>query len=824
MRPPRSTSRSRRRPAPRWSLGAPKVTLSYSGTATDPDARVFAQIVDEEYGGVLGNQITPIPLTLDGQTHTVTRSLEVISATSPGGGAGFTLQITPSSTAYGPARAAGLANFHAIRVELPTSSVPPVAEYGAPDPPEGKSTDEERKTAVRQSPRHPGQRQAQVPQAAALGPGLRRQEMGRQDHAPAHLGVRQLLRQEVEHPASQARAPAAQRPPRRGRAPLQDLRAQEEGQEIAPPCAFSNANERVQLRPQASGACAPPPSEAHWARKGEPDMLRRSATVAAVATAALVATLGLSSSAFARDDSITSFDGTNIVLSFFPAANLPAGTKAPTVLYGPGWSSGRDTDENSASDPSLGSVGIGPLRAAGYNVLTWDPRGFGSSGGTVTVDGPDNEGRDVQALIDYVSHQPEAQLDRVGDPRVGMTGISYGGGIQLVTAGLDKRLDALVPDIAWHSLTTSLYKEKVVKAGWSAILYSTGKARGHLDPHIDSAFTSGALTGQLSADDEALVRLARPGRPRQQDPDPDLLHAGHRRHAVHARRGDHQLPHPARQQRPDQDAVVLRWARHLPDQPGRRDRHRARGDPVAQPLPQGRQARRHGPALRVDRPGRREAQRRRLPAEVLDAARRDRRRHPAAGQRRRLGSGRPAADRRGDRRARRERRCLARRQRGQRLDPSREHHEVGDRRAEGDHHLQRHGRHPDARVFGQIVDESSGVVAGNQITPIPLVLDGLPHTVTRPLEDVALTSHPGSGGYTLQITPSSQAYGPVEAAKTAPLGFREYRLADFGYLGRDFNPDAVEDHRVLVKGYIIRQPEFERISVTSVTNIAAECE
>ena len=71
----------------------------------------------------------------------------MISATSPGGGAGFTLQITPSSTAYGPARAAGLANFHAIRVELPTSSVPPVAEYGAPDPPEGKSTDEERKRA-----------------------------------------------------------------------------------------------------------------------------------------------------------------------------------------------------------------------------------------------------------------------------------------------------------------------------------------------------------------------------------------------------------------------------------------------------------------------------------------------------------------------------------------------------------------------------------------------------------------------------------------------------------------------------------------------------
>jgi hypothetical protein len=56
------------------------------------------------------------------------------------------------------------------------------------------------------------------------------------------------------------------------------------------------------------------------------------------------------------------------------------------------------------------------------------------------------------------------------------------------------------------------------------------------------------------------------------------------------------------------------------------------------------------------------------------------------------------------------------------------------------------------------------------------------------------------------------------------LGLRQYRLADFGYLGRDFNPEALEDHRILVKGYIIRQPEFERISVTSITDIGSGCE
>ena len=63
----------------------------------------------------------------------------------------------------------------------------------------------------------------------------------------------------------------------------------------------------------------------------------------------------------------------------------------------------------------------------------------------------------------------------------------------------------------------------------------------------------------------------------------------------------------------------------------------------------------------------------------------------------------------------------------------------------------------------------------------------------------------------------------IEEAKGTRFGVREYRLADFGYLGREFNPEALEDHRILVKGYIIRQPEFERISVTSITDLSPDC-
>ena len=76
-----------------------------------------------------------------------------------------------------------------------------------------------------------------------------------------------------------------------------------------------------------------------------------------------------------------------------------AGTH-PTVLEGHGWGGSRDTNPASASDEATGNVGVGALRKAGFNVLTWDARGFGNSGGTVEVDSKDFEGRDVSALID----------------------------------------------------------------------------------------------------------------------------------------------------------------------------------------------------------------------------------------------------------------------------------------------------------------------------------------------------------------------------------------------------------------------------------------
>jgi ABC-2 type transport system ATP-binding protein len=451
---------------------------------------------------------------------------------------------------------------------------------------------------------------------------------------------------------------------------------------------------------------------------------------------AVLATLVGAPAAFARDDGVTSFDGTKIALHFFPA---PQGGKAPTILEGPGWSMSGATDTSSPTDPTLGVVGLAPLLKAGYNVLTWDPRGFGASGGTAQVDSPDAEGRDVQALIDYVARQPEAQLDGPNDPRVGMVGGSYGGGIQLVTAAIDRRVDAMVPDIAWNSLHTALYKDDTVKSGWSAILYAAATAVGaRLDPHITSAFTSGTTMGRLSPDDVAWFESRGPGdalinRIRiptffiQGTADTLFtLDEALRNHAIVEHNGvptkmlwfcgGHAacLTDPGDTERIERD--TLAWlARYL------------RGDRSVDT----------GPGFEwLDQDGRSfSAPNVNLPAstpltadgcgEIAAIA------APLAATKAQNAVNVPIAA------------------------PSKPTLVVGPPQVT----LTYSGVAPnaDGRVYGQIVDDASGKVLGNQITPIPVTLDGAQHSVTRPLEVVSATTKPGES-LTLQIVASTTAY------------------------------------------------------------------
>ncbi len=217
-----------------------------------------------------------------------------------------------------------------------------------------------------------------------------------------------------------------------------------------------------------------------------------------------------------RDVKVVSFDGTEIYVHFMPAVGLQAGQTAPTVLSAPGLGlAGATNLDGTPLDGIItdfvGYVGVGPLRRAGYNVVTWDPRGEWNSGGQLELNSPDFEGRDVSTIISWVADQPEAQLDASGDPRMGMVGASYGGGIQLVTAGIDDRVDAIVPSITWNSLSTTLYRNEAFRSSWGTLLSAAlVLTLARMNPRIIPAAIYGDLAGQLTQADQDLLAERNP--------------------------------------------------------------------------------------------------------------------------------------------------------------------------------------------------------------------------------------------------------------------------------------------------------------------------
>jgi predicted acyl esterase len=164
----------------------------------------------------------------------------------------------------------------------------------------------------------------------------------------------------------------------------------------------------------------------------------------------------------ATDHTIDSWDGTTLEATLFtPATNEPQ----PAILMTHGWSAFRQSP--------LTLPKAKHHAENGYVVLTYDSRGFGNSEGTVTLDGP-NEVRDAQRLIDWLARRPEVELEGEGNPRIGMDGISYAGGIQPLTAAEDDRLDAIVPRITWNDLEYSLAPNGVIKSSWLSILVGAG--------------------------------------------------------------------------------------------------------------------------------------------------------------------------------------------------------------------------------------------------------------------------------------------------------------------------------------------------------------
>jgi len=126
---------------------------------------------------------------------------------------------------------------------------------------------------------------------------------------------------------------------------------------------------------------------------------------------------------------------------------LPSRTPAPAIIMAHGFGG------------SKASVAADAQQSArdGFVVLAYSARGFGASTGQIGLDSLDYEIPDARAIVDWLAEQPEVQLDGPGDPRVGVTGGSYGGALSLMLAGTDRRIDAVVPLITWNDLEQSLF-------------------------------------------------------------------------------------------------------------------------------------------------------------------------------------------------------------------------------------------------------------------------------------------------------------------------------------------------------------------------------
>jgi predicted acyl esterase len=92
----------------------------------------------------------------------------------------------------------------------------------------------------------------------------------------------------------------------------------------------------------------------------------------------------------------------------------------------------------------------------GFVALSYSGLGFGGSGCQIELDSPAWDGKAASELISWMGTLPYVTSDGPDDPRIGMMGGSYGGGVQFSTASIDPRLDAIVPVITWNDLSYSL--------------------------------------------------------------------------------------------------------------------------------------------------------------------------------------------------------------------------------------------------------------------------------------------------------------------------------------------------------------------------------
>ncbi len=161
----------------------------------------------------------------------------------------------------------------------------------------------------------------------------------------------------------------------------------------------------------------------------------------------------------------------DVVGDLYTPTSATPDNRVPAILTTNGFGGSKDDQ-----------AGMGAAFAErGYVVLSYSGLGFGGSGCKITLDDPDYDGKAASQLVSYLGgadgiaftdaeHTTPAPPVTVvkrdprdhdgnrstNDPRVGTIGGSYGGGFQFAVAGIDPRVDTLIPIITWNDLSYSI--------------------------------------------------------------------------------------------------------------------------------------------------------------------------------------------------------------------------------------------------------------------------------------------------------------------------------------------------------------------------------
>jgi ABC-2 type transport system ATP-binding protein len=239
-------------------------------------------------------------------------------------------------------------------------------------------------------------------------------------------------------------------------------------------------------------------------------------------------------------------DGEPVTLDVTILTTDPATPKPAVVLahgFGGSKEDGLETGRSLARD--------------GYTVITYTARGFGASGGRIHLDNPAYEGADARKIIDLAASRPEVETSG-DDPVIGFVGGSYGGAISLLVAGLDNRVDAIIPAFTWNRLGQSLFPQNltrgpaasladvapadppgVFKQRWASLLFLGGRGQasggeqertpsvcGRFAAALCSAYLKAAESGQATTGLLSLLDQSSPARVLSRITAPTLLIQG----------------------------------------------------------------------------------------------------------------------------------------------------------------------------------------------------------------------------------------------------------------------------------------------------------